>query len=239
MTDQDLPITLPAEDPQRTYLEELYAETAGLPEGERAEQKRLIAELAGDIGVAEAVQDQASKDIESARAMARSSCGKAETTSEATFPLDFSQIGWLGEEETEPLPVERIEAPGLNYYFGSIIDRDNVTSEALEHLDREGIADDLLSKVKTVHLPRLWSDITSGGGSVRPISIKNNGKINQYRSLNTTYPAYKIDVQGTNNRAIVIVAGKIDGDPVLILATLYDHEDMRKIMRHMFLKYKP
>jgi len=176
----------------------------------------------------------AAAHIERAKQMAASSKRSTpEQDTQTVYELDFGQIGWLGEDDLQPIQVEHIENDEGDYYYGSIVDRDRPAKKALDKLERQDAAGKLLTGLKEEYLPKFWHDIVSGG-RVRPVSIGKSGKSNGgLKAINTSYPAYKLDVQGTNNRAIVLVAGKIEGKPVMVLAAVYDHEDQSAIYRHM------
>ncbi len=228
----DTPTT---QDPQLSYIDELRAEGTNLSGDEKAAHDAMVEELAGELALSESIRRQTAEDIEQARSLAHSS--KSRETGEVTrsrFPLDFAQIGWLSEKEAQPIEVERVESRGLIYYFASIVGLDNIASKAMEHLNKEGTSAKLLSALRGEYIPGLWSDIIHGRGKSRPLSF-GGGKRGADRSLNTTLPAYKIDVQGTNNRGIVLVPGRIDGAPVMVLAALFDHEDQPSILGHMGL----
>jgi hypothetical protein len=81
----------------------------------------------------------------------------------------------------------------------------------------------------------LLDDVFAGRGRLRPVNKLKAGTqgsvISGDRIINTEYPAYKIGIRGTNNRAIVLLPEKIEGEQVVILAALYDHEDQQKVTK--------
>lgn len=205
---------------------------------EREEHERAIADLIGELAASETARRIADESIEGARQLAREqrTNGEKVRSGTATFPLDFSLIGWIKKKDSvEPVMVEEYEDNNIKYYFSSLIGEDSVTKNAFEALETQGLAEELIDEIKRTCLPELWERILSGDRKLRPVSVGGKKKTKPSNSLNTTYPAYKIDVRGTNNRAVIIVGGRIDGAPVFFLAALYDHDDQPKIDQHMFL----
>jgi hypothetical protein len=158
--------------------------------------------------------------------------------------LAGESIGWLASNGPLTVPIERIEKGGIGYWFGTITDKHRVTKDALEHLGSQGKVNELTHHLKTNALPQFIRDVKTGSGKLRPVSKGTRGakKVDPARSLNTKYPGYKMDVEGSNNRAIVLLPGKRDDsgrqEQVIILAALYEHEDQAKIYSALFLKGK-
>ncbi len=152
--------------------------------------------------------------------------------------VDFGEIGWIPSGEKISKPLEKVGREDIPVYFGSIVEDDRVTKNAADRLIAEGEWDGLMEKLKTDVLPQLWTGIITGRGKIRPISRGNRpGRdVKAENSLDTSYPAYKVGVHGTNNRAIVLVVDKIDEVPVFMLAAMYDHDDQQRVMQHTFLK---
>ena len=142
--------------------------------------------------------------------------------------LDTSKIGWIPGSEKIELEAERCEYQGQTFWVASITDQQKVTNEAYNKLEKQGIADKLMGSIKASAGAVFLQTLTSGSGSLRPMS-KGKGSKKRANTIDTEYPSYKIDVQGSNNRAILILPEKIEGQPVLIVAALFDHEDDGKV----------
>jgi hypothetical protein len=157
-----------------------------------------------------------------------------------TSPVKLESIGWLQGEGSKDVEVEKIESGDNTVYFGSIAEENRITRDAAEKLKASGEWDDLLQILKSEKLPMLWMEIQSGSRRIRPVSIgtRNINEVEPDNSMNTTYPAYKIDVHGTNNRALVMITGRKDGVPVFVLAAMYDHDDQQAVLNQLFLKQK-
>lgn len=226
----------PPPDPQAAYLSQLREEAAGLPEAERIAHESLIAELAGEVAVAESMQIQAQDYITRAKRL-----GDSTETSPAKVraKVEMGKIGWIVSDKDEEVPAEDISAPGLDYVFVNLTGRNRVTQKLRENLQRQGEYDKLLQKVVQEGIPTKWNDILGGKNQDGSISVgkRLKHKINPDRSLNTSYSAYKIDAQGTNNRAIMVVLGREpDNRPVIALAAIYDHDDQAAIYNSLFAK---
>jgi len=196
-------------------------------------QDEAAAKLAQELEIAEDIQ----RRIDELRAINNTS-NKKEKTHEKTADLEGSRVGWLTSNENFSINLEEINSGDLAYFFGSIIEQDNVASKALRRLREQGEEEALKSSLQKTVLPKLWKQIVSGDSRARPISIGNRSRheVRAQKSLNTTYPAYKVGVHGTNNRAIVLLINKVDEKPVFVLAALYDHEDQAAVLSHMYLK---
>jgi hypothetical protein len=142
--------------------------------------------------------------------------------------LDTSKIGWIPGNDKIELEAERCEYQGQIFWVASITDQQKVTNEAYNKLEKQGIADKLMGSIKASAGAVFLQTLTSGSGSLRPMS-KGRGSKKRANTIDTEYPSYKIDVQGSNNRAILILPEKIEGQPVLIVAALFDHEDDGKV----------
>lgn len=155
-----------------------------------------------------------------------------------TAEVDFSKIGWVSSKDTVTKHIEKTGRPETPVYFGSIVEEDRVTKAVADKLVASGEWDTLIEKLKTDTLPQLWNGIVGGRGNVRPISAgtRSPKEVKAQTSLKTQYPAYKVDVHGTNNRAIVLITSKIDGNPVFMLAAMYDHDDQQQVIKHTFQK---
>lgn len=225
-------------DPEsKSLVAEMRTEALGLPLEHREAIEHDVQEFLGEMALSEWVQSRAEEHIRRAKELASGT--PAETLPEPkSVTLDGSKIGWIPGDSNITLALDEEGAEDRQYLFGSIVGSHRVTHDAYGHLEQEGVAEHLMELLKDNAIPRLLEDIKSGGGKLRPISIGHRSAkdAKPERSLNTEYPAYKIDVQGTNNRAIVLLADKLDGVPVVILATMYDHEDQAKVLSTLFLK---
>lgn len=224
----------PAEHP---IPSEWYAELEDLPPEERAEQEAAIAELRQEMQTAEAMQREADRYVAEARSYG-SAHEASDETEKLTFEFNFETIGWIDAQEKKKVPVEQIETPSLSYWFTDLTGQSNVTEKARDHLEEEGELDKLLELTKQEKIPILWDGVMTGKGRQRSISIGGRSvkDVPADQSLNTSLPAYKIDVQGTNNRAIIVKLGDKEGAPVLGLAALYDHEDQAQVLQKLQLK---
>lgn len=149
---------------------------------------------------------------------------------EATTIIKLSKIGWLDGQDELTLPLEKLEDKDI--YLGSLVEQNNATRRAKERLEAQNEWDKLLDRLEA-GLPQLWQNILTGSGGLRPVSIGGRKSGKNQHVLNTTYPAYKVGVEGTNNRAIIMVGDKLNGKPVFILAALYDHEDQVSILKSL------
>ena len=155
--------------------------------------------------------------------------------------VDMGKIGWMPQEGMLSVGCKSIGKGENRFLFGSIVEEDRVANRAAEKLKDSGEWGDLIQKIETEAIPQLWLRILRGDRNLRPVSIGGRSlkEVTPDNSMNTTYPAYKIGVHGTNNRALVIVMDRHDdGSPVFILTALYDHDDQKRVLQHMFLKQK-
>lgn len=226
-----------AVNPERAFLSELEAELPLLTTRERDEQKALIAELAAELAMAEAMQAETDEYIARARLWDQPETPKTPTQ---PFTFDFAKIGWLDDDSTRKIRVAEVATPSLKYLFVDFTNDHPVTRRAGEHLQREGIKDKLVDSIVKEKIPIMWQEVLAGKGSQRSISIGNRDvkDVQTARSLNTTLPAYKIDVLGTSNRAIIVKLGDVGKKPVFALGAVYDHEDQERVLQTLFLKHK-
>ncbi|MCX6806442.1 MAG: hypothetical protein NTY56_03285, partial [Patescibacteria group bacterium] len=145
------------------------------------------------------------------------------------------------------ITTEDVKTKELNYLLVNLIDM-NTTTKAnygkLTDQSAEGtsnLGEKLLDLVKQEKIPILHKDILKRSSSLRPIAIsgKKLKDVDPEQSLNTSYPAYKIDVQGSNNRAIILkLENTSEGMPVYAVVAIYDHDDDKAIHKNLFLKQK-
>lgn len=223
-------------NPQADYLAQLRTEAATLPEAERLDHEALIAELAGELALAESMQLEADEYI----ARAKRLVGGPEVLANNTkVQVDMDKIGWVAEQGVEEVPAQEVSAPGLDYLFVDLTGRHRVTEKLRENLQQQGEYAKLLEKVTKEGIPSQWNSIVTGKNQNGAISIgkRSMQQVDPDRSLNTTYPAYKMDAKGSNNRAIMLVLDRApDNKPVIALAALYDHDDQAAIYNSLFLK---
>lgn len=218
--------------------EEWRVELDGLSGDERAEHESVIRELLAEMAVSEAIQAEASRHIAEARSYGKRGNGKSHESSARKFAVDMKKIGWLESENQGEVSVETVESPNLKYYFADMTDMHRVTKSAREDLRRQGEDEKLTTLLKEEKIPIMWQKVLHGSSEQRSISIGNREvkDVPASRSLNTTFPAFKLDVLGTNNRAIILKLGEVEGVPVFALAALYDHEAQDHVLNTLFLK---
>ncbi|MDL2341553.1 MAG: hypothetical protein QFB87_00535 [Patescibacteria group bacterium] len=213
---------------EQMVVGDLFAEAVA---SDMPERRAEVAQLAGEMALSEQVQRQADADIAQAKSYnEHTQTVIAERESEQTIAVDCDKIGWLIGKGTITVPVERNPNDSTAFYFASIIGEHRVTQDAYTHLEAEGVSDYLMDLLKTNGIPRFLEELKGNSGKLRPVNATPGAARNKQRKVNTTYPAYKIDVQGTRNRALVLLPGKINGEQVVVLAAIYDHEDQTKVL---------
>lgn len=228
---------------EHQYLEALKEEAKFLSGEEKEEHEILIAQLAGDLALRESVLQGAQDDIQRARDMSAQSrrTKKDKKEIKPIVKVDFGKIGWIHEDNISEYEAERITTDdGMVIDFLDLTELSRITSDQFDKLEAEGVANGLLEIVKQQTIPKLWRGVIEGS-SGRPVSIGGMRlkDVPASRSLNTSYPGYKEDVHGTDNRAILLILDRNDdGIPAIALAALYDHDDDRAIHNALFLKQK-
>ena len=228
---------IPHTDPQRAYLAQLQSEGSRLPESERAEHEALVSELAGELALSESMQLQAGDYIARAKLLVMG--GDIVPPKTKQISIDAGKIGWLAGTGEQEVSAQEILTPELDYLFVDLTGKHRVTQRLRYELTKQGVDKKLTEKVTTEGIPALWNGIVSGRDRSESISIGSRAQkhVKADRSLNTSFPAYKIDAQGTNNRAIVMLMGRAaDDKPIISLAALYDHKDQADIYKSLFLK---
>jgi len=221
----------------KALVDEMRADALSLPLERREAIEHDVQEFLGEMALSEWMQSRAEEHIRRAKELAQGS-GKEVLKESKTVTLDGSKIGWIPGDSNITVALEEQGPEDHSYLFGTIVNDHRVTKTAYQHLEQEGIADHLMELLNENSIPRLLEDLKSGTGKLRPISMggRTAKDVKPERSLNTQYPAYKVDVQGTSNRAIVLLADKQEETPVVILAAMYDHEDQGKVLSTLFLK---
>lgn len=217
-------------DPDRLALQQLNEQLAGIPnQSERLQMSTAIGEMAIDLAMSEAYQENADRDIEALKAMATVRASKKEAKVEDTITvIDAAKIGWINSEEKFEVALEKNDG----FWFADLTTESRITENAVEHLEREGVLHKLLASLKETVVPKVLHNIKHGGADVRSVSLGSPNRRNTGATeavINTTYPAYKADVHGTANRAILLLAGEHEGVPIVALAAIYDHEMQHKV----------
>lgn len=238
-----------AED-DNTAMQSLLEEAGQEPDPiKRHEAETEVALLGIHLAIEALVNQNAEVDIASAKSANIRGRRIAEEAQEIAKThgiamLAGGKVGWLASNGPLSVPVERQTKKEANFWLGTIIDKNSATRSAFEHLQDEGVDDKLMETLSGSVLPSFLVALKAGKGNLRPVSKGTRGMkhAKPERSLDTEYPAYKLDVQGTNYRAIIILPGKREHEEkqehVIILAALYDHGDQPKIMNSLFGKVK-
>jgi hypothetical protein len=148
--------------------------------------------------------------------------------------IDGSRIGWLNTDEKFSTDIELLEYGGLEYWFGQTYDQHSSTKKAYEKLSLSDKAERLIGALKSSKAAKLIHSLDTGLGEFRPVNKNSTPKGND-KKIDTDYPAYKLDVEGTNNRAIFLVLGKKDDRYILVLTALFDHDDDTMVYRSLNL----
>lgn len=222
----------------RELVDVLRSDVAdGTPE-EQAYVENEVYELLSELAVTEAINAQVNEDIARAKALAagRLSANAELDKTQTTTKIDGSRIGWLTSDEEFEVPIERVEAGERSYWLASIIDKNSTTNSAFESLEKQGVSQELFRSVRDKSIPIFVEGIKSGKHALTgsPKSKSGLKRPNAKRSMKTDYPAYKVGVQGTNNRAIILITGAVDGEMIIVVAALYDHDDQHKITHSLF-----
>ena len=222
---------LPGED----VVIQTAVESAYLPEYEREERREIVGELVhelvekGQIDLIE--REQLLNLYDENMRIARGETQKQ--PSKVTASVDANKISWIeGVQQTE-VEAEQVEAETLSYKFVDLTGMNSATHKCMELLamqtkGSEQLLPKLLTTLKEVALPRLYHDIKTGG-SLRPMTKTGNND-----RADTEYPAYKIGVHGTQNRAIILLLEDGGEGPTLALAALYDHDDEAMIYHALY-----
>lgn len=227
----------------KQLVDEMRSDAVGATPEEREAIEGEVQHFLGEMALGEWVQAQADAHIQRAKDFADGTpTPKKEVAQKPlSMTLDGAKIGWIPGDSGITVALEQKGDEQHSYLFGSIVDDHRVTKAAYEHLESENMAEYLTGLLHENAIPRFLEALRSGTGGLRPISIGNRAAkdVRAERSLNTQYPAYKVDVQGTRNRAILLLPPKDGEDPVIILAAIYDHEDQSKVGNALYLKWVP
>lgn len=243
MVDRDTPQPRPV-DPDKQVLNDLYQDAMGMGASpERAAALGTVWEMAGELAVQEAVREQVARDIARGRQLAENRTGKRGgevDVPEHVVTIDFDQIGWIDRDGTEDVVASVVETPEVTYDFIDLTGENTVTRkkyEALEAQSERGIknmGERLMAATREAVIPRIHRDILQGKSNSVSVRGRKKNQVTRGNSLNTLYPAYKEDVQGTKNRVIVLkVDGKDSQRPAYAIAALYDHDDQDTVLRNM------
>lgn len=154
--------------------------------------------------------------------------GEKNPDSVRQIELDNSKIGWLNGAESTTVDAELCEYHDQKFWVANLTGHQNATKDAFQKLEGQGLAEKLMDSIKGATGAAFVEDLRKGAGTLRPMS-KGGGPNKRDKKIDTEYPCYKIGVQGSNNRAILILPEKIDGQQVLVVAALFDHEDDGKV----------
>ena len=154
--------------------------------------------------------------------------GEKDSEKVRQIELDTSKIGWLNDSESVVVDAELCEYHDQKFWVANLTGHQNATKDAFEKLESQGLAEKLMDSIKGATGAAFIEDLRKGAGTLRPMS-KGSGPNKRDKKIDTEYPCYKIGVQGSNNRALLILPEKIDGQQVLVVAALFDHEDDQKV----------
>lgn len=161
-------------------------------------------------------------------------------TAKTGYTADLSKFGWINREGEVTLPIRHEKTSTLNYGLVDLTGLSRAATDTQEELINQGIFEGLRQDLRVRGIPKLWQGIKTGDFNLRSVSIGNRKKkdVPVEQSFNCTLPAYKIGVDGTRNRAIIVVLDTKGDEPLFGLAALYDHDDDGKIHRQLFLKQR-
>ncbi len=149
------------------------------------------------------------------------------------YTFNSDTIGWISDGEidstTEVITSEKLG----EYEFADLTGLNNKTRAVSEDLKKQGVLDKALEWIKTHGIEGLEDSIKRGGSS-NDFRVVNYSKGSAQRKINTSLPAYKFGVFGSNdNRAILIIMGKNKntGRNVYGLGAVYDHDDQEDVYR--------
>jgi hypothetical protein len=240
---------------ERQMLADLYAEADGLPDLDKQAHLVAIQALEAEIRARDDAYRQAIEHIEQAKSLAssiRHAAGEIPAVTDASAPkakVDLKRIGWAEGEGTQEITTVLVTTPLGKCLLADLTGLHRSTRDAAERLQSQGELDKLMDRIRNTVLPTLAVKLQGGDRSLRPVHIGNRrlNTVAAAQSLNTTYKAYKEDVEGSNNRAILLILeptelpAKPDGTPGEVVPTfgvaaIYDHDDDRQIHNSLFLK---
>jgi hypothetical protein len=232
---EDLLNPSPIEQTQEygTVIQAAY-EVLHQPEHVQDEQRSIIDELLenevenGVLGLDQRIQAMQAFDSILGRLVPKDEQG----SEKPMVSVDFSRIGWSQLQENGTVAGEKVDASGLTYTFVDLTGYNAATLDckealAVQMVKGQPLLPKLMERVKSTVIPQLYDGIKHGK-NLRPIS---RGVGNREKTVATTYPAYKEGVQGTNNRAILLLLDDGPDGTVFGLAALYDHDDDEQIYR--------
>lgn len=260
MTDADNP---PIELDDLRTLSDMYVQASRLEEPARSEQIEVVQELAGEVSLQELIdirlldedlraadeaQDLADDYILRARTLATNGHthrGDEEPGEKTIQLINFDKIGWITATGEEELEATLMEYEGKPYKVVDLIGLSTTTKKLFEKLEAQStggesnLGEKLLQEVEEVVIPQVDDGIRHGRGGNRLVTSGGDPKAVPSKSLNTTYTGFKQDVQGTNNRVIILRVDEAGSEvPSYAIAALYDHDDDKKIHNALFYKQK-
>ena len=220
---------------ERGVISEIFADAMATPTEEECHKQLLeFGRFAVEVADNDYAQRKADLHLKAAKTYAdRQFLAKAELAATPTIIIDSGKIRWL--EKDKPLTIELQLAgdSGEEYLFGSIVDQHPTTIKAYQKLHSKGFLPTLEQTLVDSAIPTLLKNISGGSRRLRPVN-KTGGTSKEKsndRNVDTRYASYKVDVQGTSNRAILLLPDKIDGKQVVLLAAMYYHEDQDQVFR--------
>lgn len=219
--------------PEELFVQQTAYEIAHQPGHEREGQRDLVDQMLGETFQDDLVERQ--RLLEIFDASIRRARGEVARPRHELYPFTIpaGKIDWISKGQEQTVEVETVHTPGITYGFVDLTAQNAATRKAANKLavqtttNGERILPKLQGMLKTQLIPRLYDDILHGGSSRRPLSRQGNESGNRAA---TDYPVYKLGVQGTSNRAIVLILNGGE-KPVIALAALYDHDDDLSVLR--------
>lgn len=241
------PQTFTDPNPQAAYLDELRQEAAGLSGTEREVQEAMIAELAGEMALAESIQAQADADIAAAKAMALG--GKREASTEPTDvqrqTVDFysylvapaygitavnpgrsmnitkESMPWLSDEKTLLETVSLTADDGTEFEFGSVVHG----SSSLEKIAKK-VPKQEVEKVERALFKALPSWLQGK-------AVANIDSGSAYAPLGAD-AIYKVGKIGKDAARLAFVRRETDdGKPLIIEVGVARHKDQNTMLARM------
>ena len=127
-----------------------------------------------------------------------------------------SEIGWIASDGPVSVPVERQERQNKTggYWVGSIINKNPDTQKAFASLEATGKAEAIMNQLRQSDIPRYLQTGVAAKSVQKP---------------DTVYPTADIAIEGTDQRAILLLPSKREEagrqEQVALVAAIYDHAD--------------
>lgn len=210
---------------EQDYWEALEREGEGLTGEALEEHIFAVNALRREMEQSQTIQEQIEAEI--ARAKSYGAAKPEEIKELPYIEILRRSIGWLPQEKHNPdekldIPLTLYSFGEVEYYFGSLIEHDNVARDLRQELNDQGVADSLMQRLTEVALPILWKNIISGTNVRREVGV------------NSTFDAFKCDVDGTKDKALILTAPRLSDRPVLLLGVMYDRKENPRVTRHFY-----